>query len=220
MRTFVYVDGYNLYYGVLQGSPWKWLDLAALLAPLIAEHTPGSNIVLIRYFTAPVIARLATRGGRSVEAQNTYIRALRAQGIDVQLGRHQLDAGFAPRQLPGTPPNRSDRVPVWVLNEKETDVRLALAMYRDAVRQRPDQIVLVSGDSDMVPALNALRSDFDIRIGLILPRRPDGGRPTPAALPACAHWTRTCIQDEELARSLLPDRVPTKRTPALKPAYW
>ena len=27
MRTFVYVDGFNLYYGVLRGTAWKWLDL-------------------------------------------------------------------------------------------------------------------------------------------------------------------------------------------------
>ena len=25
MRTFVYVDGFNLYYGALKGKPWKWL---------------------------------------------------------------------------------------------------------------------------------------------------------------------------------------------------
>ena len=29
MRTFVYVDGFNLYYGALKRSSWKWLDLPA-----------------------------------------------------------------------------------------------------------------------------------------------------------------------------------------------
>ena len=24
MRTFVHVDGFNLYYGALGGTPWKW----------------------------------------------------------------------------------------------------------------------------------------------------------------------------------------------------
>ena len=32
MRTFVYVDGFNLYYGALKRSSWKWLDLPALLS--------------------------------------------------------------------------------------------------------------------------------------------------------------------------------------------
>ena len=30
MRTIVFVDGYNLYYGMLRRSPYKWLDLFAL----------------------------------------------------------------------------------------------------------------------------------------------------------------------------------------------
>lgn len=31
LRTFVYVDGYNLYYGLLRKTKFKWLDLFALL---------------------------------------------------------------------------------------------------------------------------------------------------------------------------------------------
>lgn len=27
LRTRVYIDGYNLYYGCLKGTPYKWLDL-------------------------------------------------------------------------------------------------------------------------------------------------------------------------------------------------
>jgi len=30
MRTFVYVDVFNLCYGALEGTLWKWLDLVAL----------------------------------------------------------------------------------------------------------------------------------------------------------------------------------------------
>lgn len=30
LRTRVYVDGFNLYYGCLKGTPWKWLNLVAL----------------------------------------------------------------------------------------------------------------------------------------------------------------------------------------------
>lgn len=220
MHTIVYIDGYNLYYGLLQGTAWKWLDPRALLEPVIHTEAPGSDIRLVRYFTSPVIARLATRGAHSVEAQNSYIKALRARGVDIQFGRHQVDRGHAPRCVDGVPPNRADSVPVWLLNEKETDVRLALAMYRDAANLRSGQIVLVSGDSDMVPALEAIKEDFDIQVGLILPRRADGGRTAPAALPSLADWTRTCIHDEELARAQLPHRVPTRRKPAVKPDYW
>jgi hypothetical protein len=29
MKTNVYIDGFNLYYGCLKGTPHKWLNLAA-----------------------------------------------------------------------------------------------------------------------------------------------------------------------------------------------
>ena len=47
MRTIVYVDGLNLYYGCLKNTPWKWLDLASLSKG--ALH-PEHGIVAARYF--------------------------------------------------------------------------------------------------------------------------------------------------------------------------
>lgn len=51
MRTFVYVDGFNLYYGALKGRPWKWLDLPALFAKVLQ---PQHDILTVKYFTARV----------------------------------------------------------------------------------------------------------------------------------------------------------------------
>jgi hypothetical protein len=53
MATNVYVDAFNLYYGGLKGTPYRWLDLAALCARLL----PKDRINRIRYFTAIVSAR-------------------------------------------------------------------------------------------------------------------------------------------------------------------
>jgi hypothetical protein len=52
MRTNMYVDAFNLFYGRLKGSPYKWLDLDALARRLLPEH----EIHRIRYFTARVVA--------------------------------------------------------------------------------------------------------------------------------------------------------------------
>jgi hypothetical protein len=37
-RAIVYVDGFNLYYGALKGTPHRWLDLAALADLLLPDH--------------------------------------------------------------------------------------------------------------------------------------------------------------------------------------
>ena len=51
MRTAVYVDGFNLYYRAVKGTPYKWLDIKALAAGLLR---PENEITCIRYFTADV----------------------------------------------------------------------------------------------------------------------------------------------------------------------
>ena len=51
-RTNVYIDGFNLFYGALKGSEYKWLDLEALCRQLL----PKDSIHRIRYFTAKVTA--------------------------------------------------------------------------------------------------------------------------------------------------------------------
>ena len=54
MKTNVYVDGFNLYYGCVKGTPHRWLDLAQLCRILL----PSNRIHRIRYFTTLVQPRL------------------------------------------------------------------------------------------------------------------------------------------------------------------
>ena len=70
MVTNVYIDGFNLYYGSLKGTPYKWLDLAELSSVLLPQDT----ISRIRYFTAQVNAR--PHDPQQPVRQQTYLRAL------------------------------------------------------------------------------------------------------------------------------------------------
>ena len=70
MRTRVYVDGFNLYYGALKGSPFKWLDPVRLATRLLP---PECAIDKLGYFTARVSGMLdAGAPGR----QQIYFNAL------------------------------------------------------------------------------------------------------------------------------------------------
>jgi len=70
MRTWVYVDGFNLYYGALKGTPYKWLNLAALAREFLpATHT----VEKIKYFTARV-SGAADPG--APQRQHLYLGAL------------------------------------------------------------------------------------------------------------------------------------------------
>ena len=72
MKLAVYIDGLNLYYGVLKKTPYKWLDVESLVKNILPSHC---SIVNIKYFTArisPVIGNIDAPLRQSV-----YIRALK-----------------------------------------------------------------------------------------------------------------------------------------------
>lgn len=99
--------------------------------------------------------------------------------------------------------------------------RLAALQHGLSPAERIQQIVLVSADTDLTPALRALREDFpEIQIGVILPHREGMQRTVPGSLKQHAHWMRHRVTKDELASHQFPDRVPTKKKPAYKPDYW
>ena len=71
MKTIVYVDGYNLYYGLLRRSPYKWLDLFTLFQTHVLQD---AEVIEVRYYTAPVLARMCD-DARSPQRQRTYLPA-------------------------------------------------------------------------------------------------------------------------------------------------
>lgn len=229
-KTAVYIDGYNLYYGRLRGTAFKWLDLPALFDALLAVQDPSSLVDAVKFFTAPALGRFATHGQTSVEAQNSYHRALELrhpERFSIKLGNHSMDSdgSLMPLFVPGQPYDRAVQARVWRIEEKMTDVNLAMAMYRDACRGQFDQLVLCSNDSDAEPVLEALREDFpQITLGLVTPVHPpaDGSAPRrfSISLARHAHWTRKYLLDTELAAAQLPSMVPTRKKPIRKPAHW
>ena len=70
-RTIVYVDGFNFYYGEVRGTPWKWLDLAALFQKVLGRQeapasgvTGGQMILALFANVKPVILAQAAQKNR------------------------------------------------------------------------------------------------------------------------------------------------------------
>jgi uncharacterized LabA/DUF88 family protein len=230
-RVGVYVDGYNLYYGRLRGSAFKWLDTVKLLEAVLATRDQNEVLSKLHLFTAYALARFSRHGAASVEAQTTYLRALAARHgtrFEAVHGSHSCDASgsLMPEYIPGVAFDRERRVRVWRVEEKKTDVNLAIRMYRDACRGLYERIVVISNDSDIEPALQAIREDFpEIAIGLVMPIRPapagaaTNRRPS-ASLREQADWVMPSISDELLAAAQLPQLIPTRTKPIRKPPHW
>jgi hypothetical protein len=207
MRTFVYADGFNLYYRALKGSPYKWLDLKSLSAKLLQSH---NRIVEIKYFTAIVSGMFDPD---QPNRQETYIRALESyiDGLSVYYGHflsHEVNAPSAPL----TDPPRFSRV--IKTEEKGSDVNLAVHLLNDAWLDKYDCAVIISNDSDLAEAIRLIRAQTDKLVGIISPIVK--GHPS-RELQKHAHFVKR-IRTGVLRASQLPNPIPGTRIH--KPNSW
>ncbi len=82
MRTIAYVDGFNLYFGALRKTPYRWLDLRRMIE---LHLKPQNRLVGIKYFTAKLNQRPADPDAPA--RQEMYLRALATlPNLEITLG--------------------------------------------------------------------------------------------------------------------------------------
>lgn len=207
MRTIVYVDGFNLYYGALRGSPYRWLDIAALCDRLL----PRNDVLIIKYFAARVRGR--PNDPNKPRRQQALFAAWEAQRrVQVVLGQFRSHAAWMPRWTPDGPgaPTRVIRT-----EEKGSDVNLAVHMVRDGFEGRFDVAVLISNDSDLKEAIRTVRDHLALDVGVINPQR---GRMS-AEPSRHASFTRT-LRRGVIRASQMPDVVSAEGRKIYKPRTW
>lgn len=214
MKTIVFVDGYNLYYGLLRRSPWKWLDLFALFQHHVLTD---AEVLEIRYYTAPVLARMCDDPA-SPQRQRLYVQALRKQSpcrVAVVEGRM---VATTPVLRLVEPVHGLQRVRVQDFVEKQTDVNLACDMLAAAWTGACEQVVICSNDSDLKAALATIRRHRpDVRVGLVAPVASQDARHLSRDLAAHSHWVKM-LSPFHLAAAQLPDKIPG--TSIRRPEAW
>lgn len=155
IRVIAYIDGFNLYQGMRQGElrHLYWLDVQGLAEQLLK---PGQELVRVRYFSAGVVG-----DSQKERRQAAYLDAIRLRPlVTIKLGTFQAE----PVRCRKCHSN-------WnIPKEKQTDVAIATAMLVDAHAQSCDTAMLISGDSDLVPPIQAIRDCFpSIRVIVAFP---------------------------------------------------
>jgi hypothetical protein len=162
MATHVYIDGFNLYYGALKGTKYKWLDLEALCARLLPRHLD----VRIRYFTARVTARPSDP--QSSQRQDAYLRALDTlDSVTVHEGHFLTHVTRMPLAHPE--PDGPKTVEVVKTEEKGSDVNLATYLLRDGFLGDYQTAVVVSNDSDLCEPIRVVMAELGLRVGVVNP---------------------------------------------------
>ena len=206
MRTAVYVDGFNLYYGALKGTAFKWLDLNLLCQNILGTRYAINSIV---YCTA--IVHPTPTNPNNASRQRVYLRALQAQVPHFKpvYGRFSLTKPW----YPAASQPLGALVQVQRMEEKGSDVNLAVHMVNDAWQNLFDCAVVVSNDSDLAEALRIVQQQCGKRVGLLTPEK----RRVSKHLKRYSHFQRM-IRRGNLAKAQLPSPIPG--TNLRKPKGW
>jgi uncharacterized LabA/DUF88 family protein len=209
LRTIVYVDGFNLYYGCIKGTAYKWLDLCELFRTTLPA---GYQLEKVKYFTARVSA--LPNDPLAPNRQNAYLRALRAhckQRIQIHEGHFSVKKLWMPQAN-----NPAQFVEVIRSEEKGSDVNLAVQLVNDSWEDAFDAAAVVSNDGDLERALQICKQKHKKNIVLYTPGAPTSRKP----LAALSRWAdkQVHITSAHMAASQLPSPIPG--TPLTKPIGW
>jgi uncharacterized LabA/DUF88 family protein len=208
LPTYVYVDGFNLYYGALRRTRFKWLDLDKLCS-LVLKNTP---VAKIKYFTARVVPR--PNDPDQSTRQEMYLRALGTNPkIEVYFGHflsHPVrmplcDAGGA---LTGKYET------VLKTEEKGSDVNIAAHLMLDAHFSNFDQAIIISNDSDLLTPIKFVRRQFGKRVGILNPHQ----RPSQVLMRE-ADFLRP-IRAGALAAAQFPEQMSDRNGHFTRPGRW
>jgi uncharacterized LabA/DUF88 family protein len=202
-RLAFYIDGFNLYFG-LKDKGWRkyyWLNLYEMCSRLLR---PKQELIKIRYFTAHINKANEDKRKR----QLTYLEALKTLPLlEIHYGRY-----LATRQKCFNCGHSFLKH-----NEKKSDVNIAVKLITDALDGLYDSAVLISGDSDLTPAIEALKLYFPKKKVLLFfpPKRKS------SELKNVCHRYCGVLNKTTISKSQFPDTVQSETGyPLIRPEYW
>jgi len=208
MRTSVYVDGFNLYFGALKNTKYKWLDIKSLCSNLL--H-PYNQISAIKYFTAHVSG--TARDPNKPIHQQIYLRALKHTTPEITIILGQFTTHKVIKRLV-IPIGLVKRVEVYETTEKGSDVNLAVHLLNDAWLDKFDCAIVISGDSDLAESINLVKGYHPQKIvGILAP----GKRSMSKELIKASDFIKA-ISTHSLIQSQFPETIPGSTIK--KPIDW
>ncbi|MYC36977.1 MAG: NYN domain-containing protein [Chloroflexi bacterium] len=207
IRANIYIDGLNLYYRALRGTPHRWLDPRRLARLLLPEHRIGR----IRYFTALVANR--PDDPTQAQRQQAYLRAL-ATVPDLTIHYGHLMAKTKRRPLARLPESGPRTVEILDTEEKGSDVNLASYLLLDGFEDEYELAVVVSNDSDLMLPIRMVKERLGKQVGVF-----DPSRRRSFELHGAASWYRP-LRQGPLSASLFPDTLSDSQGTVSKPASW
>jgi uncharacterized LabA/DUF88 family protein len=202
IKTIVYIDGYNLYYGLRTAykGKYKWLDLQLLADSFLQENM---ELVKVKYFTA-----VTKSNDQTSKRQDIFLKALAAHcdKLEIIYGKF-LSKRKQCREC-------GDKYTYY--EEKKTDVNIACQILHDAHLHSYDCCYIVSGDSDLVPPVKIIKQSFPKK--KIIIANPPNRKSDELCKAADGFFA---ISKQKIKTSQLPHSVQNKTgSKLIKPKSW
>lgn len=150
----VYIDGFNMYHALdmLNQNHLKWVNYTKLSESFLRAD---ERLLKVYLFTS-----LTTLSEDKRFRNQAFLDASRAVGIELIQARFAKTKKYCVKQ--------EKYCKFWV--EKGNDVALAVQMLADAHAGATHRIILVTADTDQIPAVNYIQKRFpEIEISLFIP---------------------------------------------------
>lgn len=212
-RVAFLIDGFNFYHSVREvskdsGANYRWLDIKALCSSFLPEIGRDAVCEAVYYFSALATHAEAWRPG-TVKRHSAYIGALGATGVVVSL------SSFKAKPIKVKCPGCKTWQEIIRHEEKETDVAIASKLIELAIGKTADSVVIVTGDTDVIPAIKTARALSAKPVYMLYPARRRNGAFQGVAN---AGWR---IKEKHYAAYQLPDPVVlSDGTTIDKPREW
>ncbi len=162
MKTNIYIDGYNFYYGCIKDSQFKWLNLSKLSQRLCRAVFDEYEINQIRYFTAKIKSPPWDKNKHLRQKQ--YIRALKTiPNLRIHYGYFKISYPemYLAESFNNAQYGLRKKVRVTKVEEKGSDVNLACHFLNDAFNDTYNQAIVISNDGDLAEAVEIAKDQFN-----------------------------------------------------------
>jgi len=165
-KVIFYFDGFNFYNGLKDQAEiepvWKtyyWIDIVKLCNQFFSE---GDSIISVKYYTSKPINKYKSSRQAAFLGANKLINGENFTILHGQnISKNVLCLASCGKVF-------------TTLEEKRTDVNIAINMLLDCIHDRVDTLILVSADSDQIPTIQAIKNEYpQKKVKVYFPPRRD-----------------------------------------------
>jgi len=199
--------GFNLYYRALQGTPHKWLDIAAAQC---SRYAPSHcEIEAICYYTARVSGRLDIEAPKR---QHAYLRAIATlPKVKIHYGNFLINQKWAglvqpPLFRPSFDLSKSQNPEVayvWKTEENGFAVNLSGHLVRDACLKKFDLTAVLTNDTDLVEPIRIVTQELSLPVTLLIPNRKGEPSKSLVDVVTSVRHVKPCVATCQLPESIL-----------------